>query len=214
MPDYSIKLPHITEVTITKAKELLAFAALPYYQASGNLLAGEGAVAIGDPIAWDTSEKKYIKYDIGETVVASEDAVGTEDGTLVLFFASQDNIKPGTLVVKIDGAPVTEGADFIANYEEGYVIFAVAPGGAEVVTFEYTHYANIGSDLGKAVGFVRIPGDAGVVAEDKYDVAIEVLIGGAVKYSIVSDPDGENWNDHILEDLGAKYWEIADALIW
>lgn len=206
--DYSIRLPHVTEVAITKAKELLAFSTLPYYQASGNLLAGEGAVAIGDPIAWDTSAKKYIKYAPGATDVEDE-AVGTGDSAQQDWALANDYVKEGTLVVEVDAVEQVEGKDYIVGYKAGYIHFheASIPGVVDI-TASYTHFTAGGTDAAKAVGFVRIPGDSTGSA----DVAIEALIGGAVKYSVVSA--ATNWDSQVLVDLGAKYWEIADALIW
>jgi len=130
MSDSSIKLPHITEVAITKAKELLAFSTLPYYQVGGNLTEAEDAVVIGDVVAWDATAKKWINY---------------------LFGGSGDEIL--------------------------------------------------------AIGFVRIPGDP-----TDGDVAIEVVVGGAVKYSVVSV--ASNWNAAVITDLKARYIEAADALIF
>jgi len=204
MTDYSIKLPHVTEVAITKAKELLAFATLPYYNAPGNLKSGEGAVAIGDPIAWDTTAKKYIKYAPGVATVTDE-AVGTGDSTQVTWFLANDYIKTLTNV-KVNAVAKTEGTDFHCDYDKGIITFVVAPG-AVAITATYDHYGGVGTDAGKAVGFVRIPGDS-----TSADVAIEVMIGGAAKYSVVSA--ASNWDARVLTDLGAKYDEIADSVIF
>jgi len=202
--DYSIKLPGIAEVAITKAKEILAFTTLPYYQASGNLKAGEGVVEIGDPIAWDTTAKKYIKYVDGADI--ADEALGTGDAAQQVFALANYPVESPITDVKVDGAAKTEGTDFVVDYKNGFIFFLLGSiPGAVAVTASYTHF---NGDAYKAVGFVRIPGDS--TGAD--DVAIEVLIGGAVKYSIVSA--ATLWNAQILEDLGAKYWEIADALIW
>ena len=202
--DYSIKLPHISEVAIAKAKELLAFSTLPYYQASGNLLAGEGAVAIGDPIAWDTSAKKYIKYIDGADIV--DEALGTGDAAQQVFALANYPVESPITDVSVNAVSKTEGTDFVVDYKRGLIFFLLGsiPGAVAVIA-SYTHF---NGDAYKAVGFVRIPGDS--TGTD--DVAIEVMIGGAVKYSVVSA--ATLWNAQILEDLGAKYWEIADALIW
>lgn len=204
MPDFSIKLPHITEVDIVKAKELLAFSTLPYYQASGVFKSGQGAVAIGDPIAWDATDKKYIKYALAETAV-SDEPVGTGDDEETEFDLANSHIVSATLSLKVGFATYKEYEHFVCDHKTGHIRFWSAPGDSLEIEATYSYYA----DGARCVGFVRIPGDS-----TDGDVAIEVLIGGAVKYSVVSDPDGENWNDRILEDLGAKYWEIADALIW
>ncbi len=127
---YSLRLPSVADTAITTQKELLAFTTLPYYQVSGNLASGEGAVAIGDPIAWDATAKKWIKFNNG----------GSGDETT-------------------------------------------------------------------ARGFVRIPGDS-----TSADVPIEVVVGGAVKYSLVVA--ASNWDASVITDLGARYIEAADALIF
>jgi hypothetical protein len=203
MPDYSIKLPHVTDVAITTAKELLAFATLPYYQASGNLKSGEGAVAIGDPIAWDSTAKKYLKYVAG--VGVTDEALGTGDSTQQVFKLANTPVKSPITNVKVNAVTKTEGTDFVVDYKRGLIFFLLgAIPGAVAVTASYTHY---NGDAYKAVGFVRIPGDS-----TSADVAIEALIGGAVKYSVVSAATA--WNAQILADLGAIYWEIADAVIW
>lgn len=61
----SIRLPAITQVDPSQVAELLISTALPYIQVSGNLTSGENAVAIGDPIAWDSTAKKFINYNQG-----------------------------------------------------------------------------------------------------------------------------------------------------
>lgn len=203
MPDFSIKLPHITEVTITKAKEILAFSTLPYYQASGVLKDAEGAVAIGDPIAWDAATKEYIKYDGSGTEVLAE-AIGTGDGTQKIWSLIHGRIKRGSYTVEVDAVEQTEWTDYTIDLRTGIINFFSAPG-AVAITADYSYFD--GSAKETAVGFVRIPGDSTDAA-----VAIEVLIGGAVKYAVVGA--ASNWEDDILDDLGAKYWEIADALIW
>lgn len=126
----SLNLPSVTDTAVTTVPELLAFATLPYYQVSGNLTSGESAVSIGDPIAWDSTAKKWINYNQG----------GSGDETT-------------------------------------------------------------------CVGFVRIPGDP-----TSADVPIEVVVGGAVKYSLVSA--ASNWNAAVITDLYARYIEAADALIF
>jgi len=203
MPDYSITLPHITEVAITKAKEILAFSTLPYYQASGVLKDAEGAVAIGDPIAWDVATKEYIKYDGSGTEVTAE-AIGTGDSTQRIWSLINGRIKRGSYAVYVNAVEQTEWTDYTIDLRTGVINFFVAPT-AVAITADYFYFD--GSAKETAVGFVRIPGDS----TDKA-VAIEVLIGGAVKYAVVAA--ASNWEDDILDDLGAKYWEIADALIW
>lgn len=203
MPDYSIKLPHITEVAITKAKEILAFSALPYYQASGVLKSAEGEVKIGDPVAWNTATKEYIKYDGSGTEVTAE-AVGTGDSAIRIWSLIHGRIKRGSYAIYVDAVEQTEWTDYTIDLRTGIINFFVAPG-VLAITADYFYFD--GSAKETAVGFVRIPGDS----TDKA-VAIEVLIGGAVKYAVVSA--ATNWEDDILDDLGAKYWEIADALIW
>jgi len=204
MKEYSItKLPHITEVAITKAKELLAFSTLPYYQASGVLKSGAGEVKIGDPIAWETSTKKYIKF-VKDGTTVTDEVLGTGDSAQQVFPLANAPIASIT-DVKVDGAGKTEGTHFVVDYENGFIFFMLGSiPGAVAVTSSYKHY---NAEKHVAVGFVRIPGDS-----TDEDIAIEVLIGGAVKYSVVSAAD--NWDAHVLIDLGAKYWEIADALIW
>lgn len=62
MANYSLRLPGMTDTPIATQPELLASTALPYIQYSGILKSGEGAVEIGDPIAWEASSGKFIKY--------------------------------------------------------------------------------------------------------------------------------------------------------
>ena len=203
MSDYSIKLPHITEVAITKAKEILAFSTLPYYQASGVLKDAEGEVKIGDPIAWDTATKEYIIYDGSGTEITAE-AIGTGDSSQKIWSLIHGRIKRGSYTVYVDAAEVDEWTDYTIDLRTGVINFFAAPGSV-AITADYFYFD--GSAKETAVGFVRIPGDSTAKA-----VPIEVLIGGAVKYSVVGV--ATNWQDDVLDDLGAKYWEIADALIW
>ena len=131
MPNYSIRLPKVTNTAVVFPVEILAFATLPYYQVTGVLQQGTGHyLTFGDPVAWNASAEKFIPYD--------------SDG---------------------------------------------------------------GGDGATCVGFCRIPADA-----QTEDVAIEVLIGGAVKYSVVSV--ATEWDASILVDLGARYVAAADALIF
>ena len=129
----SLRLPSVSETAPVSVPELLAFSALPYYQVSGNLTAAETAVDVGDPIAWDSTAKKWINYNQG----------GSGDETT-------------------------------------------------------------------CVGFVRIGCDAADIASA--DFPIEVVVGGAVKYSLVSAATA--WHADILTDLYARYVEAADALIF
>ena len=58
----SINLPKATSTPVESQVELLASTVLPYVQGSGVLLEGEWVVEIGDPIAWDATLEKFIKY--------------------------------------------------------------------------------------------------------------------------------------------------------
>jgi len=209
MPNYSLRLPTIVEVAITKAKELLAFTTLPYYQVSGVLLSGEGVVTIGDPVAWNASVKKFLKFLAGETQVTAE-AVGTGNGTLKVYTLGFGNIIKGSVAISVaDRNPTlqVENVNYFLDYDTGYLIFVVAPENTKAITATYKWAENAEEPLGKCVGFVRIPGDSTLA-----DVPIEVVIGGAVKYSVVSV--GTGWSTKIIDDLKAKYFEIADALIF
>lgn len=75
---------------------------------------------------------------------------------------------------------------------------------------KYIAYNQGGSgDETTAVGFLRI----GATTEaNGDDAAVEVVVGGAVKYSIVSA--ASNWNAAVITDLGARYVESGDALIF
>lgn len=78
---------------------------------------------------------------------------------------------------------------------------------------KYVAYAQGGSGGEEvAVGFLRIActTKAGAVAAN--DQACEVVIGGAVKYSVVSA--ASNWHTGVLTDLGARVNTIADTLIF
>jgi len=171
------------------------------------LKSGEGAVLIGDPIAWDTSAKKFIKYADGEATVTDE-ALGTGDSVQHMFKLANDWIKSPITNVKVDGVAKTEGTHFVVDYEKGWIFFLLGSiPTAVAVTSTYDHYANFGTDAGKAVGFVRIPGDS-----TSEDVPIEVHIGGAVKWDLVSA--ATNWNAQILVDLGAIVKIAPNALIY
>ena len=209
MPNYSIRLPGISEVAITTQKELLAFTALPYYQVSGILKSGEGVVAIGDPVAWDVATKKFLKFLANETQVTTE-AVGTGNGTLKVYTLGFGSIVQGSVSISVaDRNPTlqVENVNYFLDYDTGYLIFVVAPENTKAITATYKWAENAEEALGKCVGFVRIPGDSTLA-----DVPIEVVIGGAVKYSVVSV--GTGWSAKILDDLKAKYIEIADAVIF
>ena len=83
-----------------------------------------------------------------------------------------------------------------------------SPVGWETSTGKWINYAQGGSgDELICIGFVRIPGDP-----DTEDVPIEVVVGGAVKYSIVSAD--AVWHTDILADLFGRVIVAADALIF
>lgn len=206
MSNYSIRLPKITEVAPTTQPELLAFATLPYYQATGVLKSAEGAVAIGDPAAWDSSVKKFIKYDPGATQITDE-AVGTGDGSKRVWELARGFIQPGSYTIKVDGVAKVEGDDYALDLRTGHLIFVTAPANTLAITATYKHYANLESEKSVAVGFVRIPGDS-----TTEDVPIEVIIGGAVKWSVVSVASA--WDNKILDDLRAVIHLAGNALIF
>ena len=73
---------------------------------------------------------------------------------------------------------------------------------------KWINYNQGGSgDETTCIGFVRIPGDPASA-----DVPIEVVVGGAVKYSLVSAATA--WHADIITDLYARYVKAADALIF
>ena len=201
----SIRFPSVTEEAVTSPDELLAFATLPYYQVSKALKDAEGAVAIGDPIAWDTSVHKFIKFDPGATQVTDE-AVGTGDGSDRVWELARGFIQPGSYTIKVDGVAQVEGDDYALDLRTGYLVFVTAPA-AVAITATYKYYANMEADKAKAVGFVRIPGDS-----TDGDVPIEAVIGGAVKWNLVSGKAA--WDAKIFEDLYAVKHLAGNALIF
>lgn len=83
----------------------------------------------------------------------------------------------------------------------------------KTATVKYVVYAQGGSGGEEvAIGFLRIAAstEAGAVAAK--DQACEIVIGGAVKYSVVSN--ASNWHADVLTDLKARVNAIADALIF
>lgn len=83
----------------------------------------------------------------------------------------------------------------------------------KTASVKYVPYDQAGSGGEEvAVGFLRIgvTTEAGAVAA--HDQACEVVIGGAVKYSIVSA--ASNWHSGVLTDLNARSNAIADTLIF
>jgi len=65
----SVKLPGISDTAVSTVSEILAFTTLPYYQVTGILKSGEGSLAVGDLVAYDSSSKKFLKYAPGKTDV-------------------------------------------------------------------------------------------------------------------------------------------------
>ena len=202
----SIKLPGISDTAISTVAEILAFTTLPYYQKSGILKSGEGSVSPGDLVAWDSSAKKFIKFAPGATQVTDED-VGTGDGSATHFKLANDHIVPGSYTIKVAGATKVEGTDYFLDRDTGLLVFFTAPGNGDAITATYKHYKDYGQDKATAVGVVRYPADS-----TNGDVPVEVIIGGAVKYSIVSN--AATWDIKALEDLNAKVVTPADALIF
>jgi len=200
----SIRLPSVADVAISTVKELLCFTALPYYQVSGNLKSGEGAVAIGDPIAWDAGTGKYIKYNSTKSTVTDE-AVGTGDSAKREWPLVHGNIVSVTNV-KVNAVAQTLGTDYWIDMKTGILKFHTPPG-AVAITATYVWNETADTAAGTCIGFVRIPGDS-----TSADVPIEVVVGGAVKYSVVSV--ASEWADTIITDLRARYVVAADALIF
>ena len=200
----SISLPSVVDVAITTVKELLAFTTLPYYQVSGVLLSGQGAVVVGDPVGWQASSGKFIKYNTTKTTVTDE-AVGTGDSAKRQWPLVHGNIVSVTNV-KVNAAAQTLGTDYWIDMETGELKFHTPPG-AVAITATYVWQETGDTEAGMCVGFVRIPGDS-----TSADVAIEVVVGGAVKYSVVSV--ATEWDATIITQLGARYVVAADALIF
>jgi hypothetical protein len=201
----SIYLPSVADTAVTTVKELLAFSTLPYYQVSGNLKSGEGAVLIGDPVCWHVGSGKWIKYVHSETQVTSETVfTGTAGTNEVLFALDHKKIVAGSVTVLKDAAPQAEGTDFNLEYDSGVLTLAADLGTGVVL---YATYKYLASTYVPAAGFVRIPGDS-----TSADVPIEVVIGGAVKYSVISV--ASLYKAQILTDLGARYVVAADAVIF
>jgi uncharacterized protein (TIGR02217 family) len=102
----------------------------------------------------------------------------------------------GTVVVALDGAAQTEGADFTVDTTTGIVTFSSAPGGSVVVSAgcefdvpvrfavgsEETLYANIeayGSGTMESIELLEIMGDA--IVQDEY------FYGGAAEIDLTAD---------------------------
>jgi hypothetical protein len=198
----SLTLPSVADTAITTIKELLCFSTLPYYQVSGVLKNAEGAVIVGDPIAYDGTY--FVKYAPANATVTDE-AVGTGDSAKKSWDLVHGNIVSITNV-KVNAASQTEGTDYWCDYVAGQIKFHTAPG-AVAITATYVWAADAEADHGKVVGFVRIPGDSTSAA-----VPIEVVIGGGVKYSLIST--ASNYDARIFRTLGARYVIAADAVIF
>jgi len=195
----SLKLPGIVDVAVVHGVELLAFATLPYYQVSGNLLAAEGAVVIGDPIAYNGT--KFVKYAL--TTVANEAVATGATGNLQrVFKLAQENVKQITDVKLDGGSALVEGQDYVVDYDNGVLFMTASVANVVALTCSYKWAAR------NCAGFVRIPGDSTGSA----DVPIEVVIGGAVKYSLISTKTG--YTAQMLKDLRARYIIAADAVIF
>ena len=115
---------------------------------------------------------------------------------------------PGSVTVAVvDRGAQVENVDYDLDYKTGYLKFKVAPENTKAVTATYDWAENAEEDAGKCIGFVRIPGDA-----TSADAPIEIVIGGAVKYSVISA--ATNYSTKILDDLKARYVVAADAVIF
>jgi len=201
----SLKIPKIVDTAVSTLKELLAFSALPYYQASGILKSAEGEVKIGDPIAWEVATKKFIKFDPGATQVTDE-AVGTGDSSTRAWYLAHGYVQRGSYTIKVDGAAKVEGDDYAIDLNTGLIVFVAAPGVVDI-TATYKYYANLESDKAKAVGFVRIPGDS-----TDADVFIEAVIGGAVKKDLVEA--ATSYDIKVYDDLKAVGHLNGNAIIF
>lgn len=88
---------------------------------------------------------------------------------------------------------------------------AVVPGDPiawDATAGKWINYAQGGSgDETTCVGIVRIGGDPATA-----DVPIEVVVGGAVKYSVIIA--GTAYHADVLTDLGGRYIIAADAYIF
>lgn len=83
----------------------------------------------------------------------------------------------------------------------------------KTATVKYVVYAQAGSGGEEvAIGFLRIAASTKAGALAVNDQACEIVIGGAVKYSLVSN--ASNWHVDVLTDLNARVNVIADALIF
>jgi hypothetical protein len=201
----SIKLPSVADTAITTIKELLAFTTLPYYQVAGVLKASEGAVVVGDPIAWNAGTGEFIKYVNGETQITDEAIfTGTAATNEFLFALDHNKVIAGSVTVKINSVTKTEGTDYNLDYDTGVLTLAADLGTGLPLTATYKYKAGTNTPV---IGFVRIPGDSTSAA-----VPIEVVIGGAVKYSVISA--ASLWKSYILDDVKGRYIVAADAVLF
>lgn len=219
----SVKIPGITEQAITTYPEILAFTALPYYQFTGILKSGEGAVSAGDLVAWETSSKKFLKFDMGEAAITDEKQGPVAEDTYK-FSLDNDYILQGSVAnaevrQESDGVKdrdLVENEDFIINYTTGTLSFIGGEkiGSGNYLHIDYIHAANGGTEAAVAVGVARYDADS-----TDGDTPIEVVVGGAVKSSIIRA--GANIVDNpdtvlplVLVQLRGREIEGADAIIF
>jgi len=219
----SVKIPGITEQAISTYPEILAFTTLPYYQVTGILKSGEGAVSAGDFVAWETSSKKFIKFDMDEVAVVDEKQ-GPYGSDTFQINLTNDYLLKGTVAnaevrKESDGSlveEIVEDDDFIVNYTQGSITFIgdkkIASG--NYLHIDYYHAKNGGTEAAVAVGVARYDADS-----TSADVPIEVVVGGAVKSSVIRA--GTNISDNpdivlplVLVELRGRESEAAGAILF
>ena len=78
-----------------------------------------------------TSEDKNAKigyfgtFNYNYTMVMTKETFSGDDSTTTFYLSHPP--KQGTVVVKVDGAYITEGVDYTVNYETGAITFNTAP---------------------------------------------------------------------------------------
>ncbi|MEM3798383.1 MAG: hypothetical protein QXY74_08150 [Candidatus Bathyarchaeia archaeon] len=99
-----------------------------------SVLKGDLVTVVGTGFAKSTSA--VVLYNPSETSVTDE-AVGTGDGLTKAYYLDHSPVKPGTVTVKLGGAPTT---DYTLDHVAGIIYFTTAPGSGVAITADYTYY--------------------------------------------------------------------------
>lgn len=124
---------------------------------------------------------------------ATDEAVGTGNGTTTVFTLDNAPVCGGSETVKVDGTAQTRGTDYTINYKTGTITFTAAPAAAKAVTATYKYYDSTQSTYETAC----------LANGDTVPTSYLTLANGYVSFIVAGDSAGAKYR--VTVDDGTYY---------